>query len=88
VTFLVWLVTGVIAGALAGRVLSRHGFGVTMDVIAGVIGAFLGGYAAGLMGIAAGNLALQVVVALAGAVFLLTLLKAIGFGRGQAPIVY
>jgi uncharacterized membrane protein YeaQ/YmgE (transglycosylase-associated protein family) len=88
VIFLVWLVTGVVAGVLAGRVLSGHGFGIPMDVIAGVIGAFLGGYAAGLMGVAAGNLLIQVIVAGAGAAFVLAMLKAIGFGRGRTTFLY
>jgi uncharacterized membrane protein YeaQ/YmgE (transglycosylase-associated protein family) len=88
VTLLVlWLVVGVIAGVLAGRVLSGHGFGVYMDVAAGVIGALLGGYSAGLMGVSTNPL-LQVLVALAGAVFMLVLLKAIGFGRGRTNYLY
>lgn len=83
-----WSAVGVLTGLLAGRVLSGHGFGVPMDVAAGVIGAFLGGYAAGLLGVPAASLALQVLVACAGAVFLLVMLKAIGFGRGRTPYVY
>jgi uncharacterized membrane protein YeaQ/YmgE (transglycosylase-associated protein family) len=87
VTLLLWLVVGVIAGVLAGRVLSAHGFGVYMDVAAGVIGAFLGGYTAGLAGLQP-NPILQIIVALVGAVFMLVLLKAIGFGRGRTPYLY
>ena len=82
-----WAVTGVVAGVLAGRVLSAHGFGVPMDVAAGVIGALLGGYTAGIAGVS-GNPFLQVLVALAGAVFMLGLLKAIGFGRGRETELY
>lgn len=77
---------GAIAGVLAGRVLSGHGFGVLMDVLAGVIGAFLGGYAAGLLGVGP-NPILQIAVALLGAVFLLVLLKTIGFGRGRTSFL-
>src|SRR5260370_12420990 len=40
---IVFLIIGGIAGALAGRVVSGHGYGVLMDVIVGVIGAFVGG---------------------------------------------
>ncbi|HVD00930.1 MAG TPA: GlsB/YeaQ/YmgE family stress response membrane protein [Candidatus Dormibacteraeota bacterium] len=88
INVVLWTVAGVVAGILAGKVLSAHGFGVMMDVAAGVIGAFLGGYAAGLMGVAAGSLALQVIVALLGSLFLLVMMKAIGFGRGRTPYVY
>src|SRR5260370_6090155 len=41
---IVFLIIGGIAGALAGRVVSGHGYGVLMDVIVGVIGAFVGGW--------------------------------------------
>lgn len=88
VNVVLWPAVGVLTGLLAGKVLSGHGFGVPMDVAAGVIGAFLGGYAAGLMGVAPGSLILQVMVALLGAVFLLVMLKAIGFGRGREPSLY
>ena len=84
---LLWLASGAVAGVLAGRVLSGHGFGVAMDVVAGLIGSLLGGYTAGLLGVSPNPL-LQVLVALAGAVFMLVLLKAIGFGRGRSPHLY
>jgi uncharacterized membrane protein YeaQ/YmgE (transglycosylase-associated protein family) len=35
---------GLIAGALAGRVVSGHGYGVLGDIVVGVIGTFLGGW--------------------------------------------
>ena len=83
-----WLIVGIVSGVLAGRVLSGHGFGVGMDVIAGSIGALLGGYSAGLAGVSAGNPLLQAAVALVGAVVMLVLLKAIGFGRGRTTLLY
>ena len=86
-TFLLWVAVGIVAGILAGRVLSAHGFGVGIDIAAGVIGALLGGYAAGLAGLGP-NLLLQVVAALLGALFLLVMMKAIGFGRGRTPYVF
>jgi uncharacterized membrane protein YeaQ/YmgE (transglycosylase-associated protein family) len=38
-----FILIGLIAGALAGRVVSGHGYGVLGDIVVGVIGAFLGG---------------------------------------------
>ena len=34
-----FIVIGLIAGALAGRVVSGHGYGVAGDIVVGVIGA-------------------------------------------------
>jgi len=39
-----FMLVGLIAGALAGRVVSSHGYGVVGDIAVGVIGAFLGGW--------------------------------------------
>ena len=86
-SLVIWPVVGVIAGILAGRVLSAHGFGVLMDVVVGVVGAFLGGYSAGLAGISPTNAIMQIIVALVGAVLLLAVLRSIGFGRGRVPAV-
>jgi len=48
------IVIGGIAGWLAGRIMTGHGFGIIWDVILGVVGGFLGswilGAALGLLG--------------------------------------
>ena len=49
---LVWLVVGLVAGWLAGKVMTGHGFGIIVDILVGIVGAFIGGYMAGLVGIA------------------------------------
>ncbi len=42
-TIFVILVAGLIAGALAGRIVEGHGFGFIGDILIGVAGAFIGG---------------------------------------------
>ena len=42
--FLLFILIGLIAGALAGRVVSGHGYRVAGDIVVGVVGAFLGGW--------------------------------------------
>src|SRR5207244_11216174 len=42
--FLMFIVIGLIAGALAGRVVSGHGYGLLGDIILGGVGALLGGW--------------------------------------------
>jgi uncharacterized membrane protein YeaQ/YmgE (transglycosylase-associated protein family) len=75
---LIWfLLIGLIAGWLAGRVMRGGGFGVVGDMIVGVIGALIGGWLFGLLGIAAGGLIGSIITAFVGAVILIALLRAI-----------
>ena len=77
-TALIWfLLIGLIAGWLAGKVVRGGGFGVVGDMIVGVIGAFLGGWLFSLIGISAGGLIGSLVTAFVGAVVLILILRAI-----------
>jgi len=76
---LIWfLLIGLIAGWLAGKVMRGGGFGVIGDMIVGIIGALLGGWIFGKLGISAGgSLIGAIIVAFVGAVVLLLLLRLI-----------
>ena len=77
-TSLIWfLLIGLIAGWLAGKVVRGGGYGVVGDMIVGVIGAILGGWLFGVLGIAAGGLIGAIVTAFVGAVILILILRAI-----------
>lgn len=39
-----WLVVGLVAGWLAGKVMQGRGFGILWDIIIGLIGAAVGGF--------------------------------------------
>ena len=76
---LTWIVVGLIAGWLAGMVMKGRSFGLVGDVIVGVVGGLLGGWiASSVLHIGAGvngiNLE-SILVAFAGAVILLILLR-------------
>jgi uncharacterized membrane protein YeaQ/YmgE (transglycosylase-associated protein family) len=80
-----WIVVGLISGWLAGMVMKGGGYGVIGDIIVGVVGGLLGGWiASSLLHIGAGvngiNLE-SILVAFAGAVVLLALLRVLGGGR-------
>jgi uncharacterized membrane protein YeaQ/YmgE (transglycosylase-associated protein family) len=75
--FIVWIIIGAIAGFLASKVLSGKGMGLIWDIVVGILGAFLGGWLAGLAGIAVTSLLMQVVVAFIGAVILLVVFRAL-----------
>jgi uncharacterized membrane protein YeaQ/YmgE (transglycosylase-associated protein family) len=80
-----WIVVGLIAGWLAGKVMSSGGYGLMGDIVVGVIGGLLGGWlataylhlSAGMSGI---NLE-SILVAFAGAVLLLIGLRLLSGGR-------
>jgi uncharacterized membrane protein YeaQ/YmgE (transglycosylase-associated protein family) len=83
--WLSWIVVGLIAGWLAGRVMRGGGYGLIGDIIVGVLGGLLGGWiATSLLHIGAGvngiNLE-SILVAFAGAVVLLILLRVLRGGR-------
>ena len=77
---LVWILVGLVAEFLAAKVLTGHGFGIVVDILVGIVGAFLGGFMAGLVGLSATTLVAQIVVAFIGAVVLLMLLRLVGVG--------
>jgi uncharacterized membrane protein YeaQ/YmgE (transglycosylase-associated protein family) len=77
-TGLIWfLLIGLIAGWLAGRVMRGGGFGVVGDMIVGVIGALIGGWLFGALGISVGGLIGSIIMAFVGAVILILLLRLI-----------
>jgi uncharacterized membrane protein YeaQ/YmgE (transglycosylase-associated protein family) len=77
-TGLIWfLLIGLVAGWLAGRVMRGGGYGLVGDLIVGVIGALLGGWLFGLLGIATGGLLGSLITAFVGAVVLIGLLRVI-----------
>jgi uncharacterized membrane protein YeaQ/YmgE (transglycosylase-associated protein family) len=85
--FLSWIVVGLIAGWLAGRVLRAGGYGLVGDIIIGILGGLLGGWLAqnvlkigtGVSGINIGS----ILVAFIGAVILLVLLRLV-VGRSRS----
>jgi len=75
--FVWFLLIGLCAGWLAGRLTKGSGFGVVGDLAVGVIGAILGGFVFKLLGIASYGLLGELVVATIGAVLLLVLMSAV-----------
>ena len=75
-SFLWFLIVGLVAGWLAGVLVKGGGFGVVGDLIVGVIGAFLGGWLFSMLGASAGGGLLgSIIVATIGAVVLLFIVR-------------
>ena len=80
--FILFVLIGVIAGALAGRVVSGHGYGVVGDLIVGIVGAFLGGWLfAAAFGVVGVGFLASLVTAFVGAVILLWVIRLVAPGR-------
>ncbi len=80
--FIWWIIVGLIAGWLTGKIMKGGGYGVLMDIIIGIIGALVGGFIMSHLGFAgSGGLLYTILVAILGAVILTWLLRLVTRGR-------
>ncbi len=78
-SFLAWIVLGLISGFIASLIVNKSGEGVLMDIILGIVGAVLGGWlfnTFGHTGVTGLNL-YSVLVSVVGAVVVLFLYHAL-----------
>jgi uncharacterized membrane protein YeaQ/YmgE (transglycosylase-associated protein family) len=80
-----WLIVGLIAGWITGKIMSGGGYGAIMDMVVGLIGALVGGFIMRSLGYAgSGGLIYTILVAVAGAVILTLLLRLVTRGRARS----
>ena len=75
--FLWFLIIGLVAGWLAGQLMKGGGYGLIGDLVLGVVGAFVGGWLFGALGINAGGLIGSLITATVGAVVLVLAVRLI-----------
>ncbi len=83
-----WIIIGVIAGWLTGKIMKGSGFGFLMDMVVGVVGALIGGFLSahlGFGGIGQHGLIISIVIAVIGAVILTWLVRLVT-GRRSANL--
>ena len=82
-SWVAWIVVGLIAGAVAARVVAGRGFGCIADIVVGIVGAIIGGYLLGLLFNMNGTVGFvgSILVAFVGAALLLSVLKLLSGGR-------
>ncbi|MEZ5857708.1 MAG: GlsB/YeaQ/YmgE family stress response membrane protein [Geminicoccaceae bacterium] len=68
---MLFLLIGILAGWIAGKLIQGGGFGLIGNMVVGVVGAVLGGYVLGAAGIDLGGFFGQLVTAVLGALILL-----------------
>lgn len=81
---LAWIIIGVIAGWLTGKIMKGSGFGFLMDMVVGLIGAFIGGWISGKLGFGTASqhgMIGSIVIAVIGAVLLTVVLRLITGSR-------
>ena len=82
-SFIAWIVLGLIAGFIASKIVNKSGEGMILDIILGIVGAVIGGYlfqTFGMAGVTGVNL-YSVLVAVVGAIVFLVIYHAL-FRRG------
>jgi uncharacterized membrane protein YeaQ/YmgE (transglycosylase-associated protein family) len=79
-----WIIIGVIAGWITGKLMKGSGFGFFMDMIVGLIGAVIGGFIATHLGVAPPGqqgLIVSIIIAVIGAVILTWIVRLISGNR-------
>jgi uncharacterized membrane protein YeaQ/YmgE (transglycosylase-associated protein family) len=72
-SFLAWVVLGLLAGFLASKIVNKKGEGLLLDAVLGIVGAVVGGWVFGIFGASGvtGVNLYSLLVAVAGAIVVL-----------------
>ncbi|MCU7807341.1 MAG: GlsB/YeaQ/YmgE family stress response membrane protein [Candidatus Thiodiazotropha sp. (ex Semelilucina semeliformis)] len=70
-SLLIFLAIGAVAGWLAGNLMRGGGFGLLVNILVGIVGAVVGGWVFGILGISVNGLIGSLITAVAGAALLL-----------------
>ena len=77
-----WLIVGLIAGWLTGKIMGGGGQGALMDIIVGLVGALVGGFLMQMVGFAGqGGMIYTILVATLGAVLLTWIYRKVTAGK-------
>jgi uncharacterized membrane protein YeaQ/YmgE (transglycosylase-associated protein family) len=75
------IVVGLIAGWATGKIMKGSGYGVLTDILLGIAGAIIGSRVLGLLGVyTSGSLIPSILVAIVGAVILVSLVRLVRRG--------
>jgi uncharacterized membrane protein YeaQ/YmgE (transglycosylase-associated protein family) len=78
-----WVIIGLIAGFLAGRVMQGGGYGLVGDLVVGLVGAVVGGFLFGQLVTGDYGLVGSIVVAFLGACLLIWVVRQIAPGQAR-----
>ncbi len=81
-TWVVWIVIGGLAGALADRLIQGDKLGIVGNILIGIVGGLIGGAILGFFGLGGEGIIWTFVTAFLGAALLLLIINAVTNGRG------
>ena len=70
-SFIWYIIIGIVAGFLAGKIMRGGGFGLIINLLLGIIGGVLGGWVFALFGLAASGLIGSLITSTVGAILVL-----------------
>ncbi len=70
-SFLWYIIIGIVSGAVAGKLMRGGGFGLIVNLVVGIIGGVLGGWLFGILGIHTSSIIGSLITSAVGAIFLL-----------------
>lgn len=70
-SFIWFVIIGLLAGFIAGKIMRGGGFGWVMNLVIGVVGGLLGGFLFGLLGFHTSSIIGSLITSVVGAVLLL-----------------
>ena len=71
-----WIIVGLIAGWITGKIMKGSGYGALMDIVIGIVGAVIGGFIMRTLGFAGrGGMIYTIIVAVIGAIILTLILR-------------
>lgn len=73
--FIWYIIIGIVAGFLAGKVMRGGGFGLFINLLVGIVGGLLGGWVFGLLGIATVGILGSLITSTIGAILLLWIIS-------------
>ena len=81
---LAWLLIGIVAGWITGKIMKGSGYGVFVDMFVGLVGALFGGYLSsyfGFGGVSEHGMVGSILIAVVGAVLLTVILRLLTVNR-------
>lgn len=79
-----WIIVGLVAGVITGKLMKGSGYGIFMDIVVGIVGAVFGGWLMRTFGFSGqGGMLYTILVAVLGAVILTWLLRMVTGNRAR-----
>lgn len=78
-SFIAWIVLGLVAGFIGSKIVNKRGEGILLDIVLGIVGAVVGGWIFSFFGVGGvtGLNLYSLVVAVVGAIIVLVVYHAI-----------